>query len=281
MSQRPIDQRAKDPRRTARPPPRFVRRKAHHPPDRAAAGAAGDDMRLRGNRMARHDPEWPKTEKPDRRENRMDAFYERLIVRAATIDELLSADFEALPGQKGDADLAARRLAAWCRSCASGDWLLFGRRLDARRADARAGADPISHRSPQAVGRAAAMDCRRDLDRGGVAKRWPKTPSATRSALEPSRTLRVRTPAGAGRARSRGAALLERRCARTEQPDRIRPRQPAPFAAQGTVRPHGAGALRALRQGAEGRSRAARLRHGRRRSMVPATRRATINSSPK
>src|SRR5580700_8160307 len=60
----------------------------------------------------------------------MDAFYERLIVRAATIDELLSADFEPLPGQKGDADLAGRRLAAWCRACASGDWSLFGRRLD-------------------------------------------------------------------------------------------------------------------------------------------------------
>lgn len=60
----------------------------------------------------------------------MDAFYERLIVRAATIDELLSDDFEPSPGQKGDADLAARRLAAWCRSSASGDWSLFGRRLD-------------------------------------------------------------------------------------------------------------------------------------------------------
>src|SRR5450755_2553947 len=60
----------------------------------------------------------------------MDAFYERLIVRAATIDELLSDDFEPLPGQKGDTDLAARRLAAWCQSCASGDWSLFGRRLD-------------------------------------------------------------------------------------------------------------------------------------------------------
>ena len=59
----------------------------------------------------------------------MDAFYEHLLVRAATIDELLSDEFEALPGQKGDADLAAQRLAAWCRSCASGDWLLFGRRL--------------------------------------------------------------------------------------------------------------------------------------------------------
>src|SRR5437660_528598 len=59
----------------------------------------------------------------------MDAWHERLIVRAATIDELLSDDFQALPGRKGDADRAARRLAAWCRSCASGDWSLFGRRL--------------------------------------------------------------------------------------------------------------------------------------------------------
>jgi type 2 lantibiotic biosynthesis protein LanM len=59
----------------------------------------------------------------------MDAVYERLIVRAATIDELLSGGFEALPRQKREADLAARRLAAWCRACASGDWSLFGRRL--------------------------------------------------------------------------------------------------------------------------------------------------------
>jgi type 2 lantibiotic biosynthesis protein LanM len=60
----------------------------------------------------------------------MDAFYERLIGRAATIDELLSDEFEPLPGQKGDAELAARRLAAWCRACGSGDWSLFARRLD-------------------------------------------------------------------------------------------------------------------------------------------------------
>lgn len=50
-------------------------------------------------------------------------------MRAATIDELLSEEFESLPGQKADTDLAARRLAAWCRSCASGDWAQFGRRL--------------------------------------------------------------------------------------------------------------------------------------------------------
>src|SRR5450631_3929972 len=59
----------------------------------------------------------------------MDAFYERLIERAATIDELLSDDFEPLPGENGDAGLASRRLAAWCRSSASGDRSLFERRL--------------------------------------------------------------------------------------------------------------------------------------------------------
>lgn len=59
----------------------------------------------------------------------LDTFSERLMARAATIDDLLSDDFETLPGQKGDTDLAAQRLAAWCRSCASGDWLQFGRRL--------------------------------------------------------------------------------------------------------------------------------------------------------
>ena len=60
----------------------------------------------------------------------MDTFHQRLMVHAATIDELLSDEFESLPGQKGDADLAARRLAAWCQSCASGDWSLFGQRLE-------------------------------------------------------------------------------------------------------------------------------------------------------
>ncbi|MBV8755285.1 MAG: type 2 lantipeptide synthetase LanM family protein [Hyphomicrobiales bacterium] len=59
----------------------------------------------------------------------MGDFYQRLIIRAATIDELLSNDFETLPGQKSNAELATRRLAAWCRSSASGDWSLFNRRL--------------------------------------------------------------------------------------------------------------------------------------------------------
>ncbi len=59
----------------------------------------------------------------------MDRFFEQLIVRAATIDELLSSEFEQLPGQKADADIAARRLAAWCVAAASGDWSLFARRL--------------------------------------------------------------------------------------------------------------------------------------------------------
>src|SRR5471030_2520658 len=61
---------------------------------------------------------------------RTDDFFERMVARAGTVDEHLSDNFEPLRGQKRDADIAARRLAAWCRSCASGDWLLFGRRLD-------------------------------------------------------------------------------------------------------------------------------------------------------
>lgn len=59
----------------------------------------------------------------------MEAFFERLIERGATIDERLSAAFEPLPGRKDDADLATRRLAAWCRAAANGDWTLFDRRL--------------------------------------------------------------------------------------------------------------------------------------------------------
>jgi type 2 lantibiotic biosynthesis protein LanM len=66
----------------------------------------------------------------DLEKGRISDFAESLIVRAATIDEILSSDFEPLPGQKEDADLAARRLAAWCRSCASGDWALFNQRLE-------------------------------------------------------------------------------------------------------------------------------------------------------
>jgi hypothetical protein len=49
----------------------------------------------------------------------MEAFDEGLMVRAATIDEVLSDAFVVLPGEKANSDLAARRLAAWCRSCAS------------------------------------------------------------------------------------------------------------------------------------------------------------------
>jgi hypothetical protein len=60
----------------------------------------------------------------------MDPFFKRLIIRAATVDELLSDRFEPLPGQKPDAERAARRLAEWCRSCASGDWSLFNGRLE-------------------------------------------------------------------------------------------------------------------------------------------------------
>jgi hypothetical protein len=52
-----------------------------------------------------------------------------LAVRAATIDERLSANFVPVAGSREDADTAANRLAAWCRSAASGDWRLFAKRL--------------------------------------------------------------------------------------------------------------------------------------------------------
>jgi type 2 lantibiotic biosynthesis protein LanM len=60
----------------------------------------------------------------------MDSFYDRLINRAATIDELLSDDFEAIPAEKDCAEFGQRRLVAWCQSAASGDWSLFGRRIE-------------------------------------------------------------------------------------------------------------------------------------------------------
>lgn len=59
----------------------------------------------------------------------MDPFFEQFAVRAATIDELLSDNFEVLLGQKAQAEGAARRLSSWCLSSASGDWKLFSRRL--------------------------------------------------------------------------------------------------------------------------------------------------------
>ncbi len=61
------------------------------------------------------------------------AYCESLIRRAATIDELLSADRAPVPQPYGDtesaASLATRRLAAWCRAAAGGDQALFERRL--------------------------------------------------------------------------------------------------------------------------------------------------------
>lgn len=59
----------------------------------------------------------------------MDEFFESLRVRAATIDELLSDAYEHVPSEDSDSELAASRLAAWCRSSAAGDWSMFARRL--------------------------------------------------------------------------------------------------------------------------------------------------------
>jgi hypothetical protein len=60
----------------------------------------------------------------------MDPFFERLVSHAATIDEILSPDFEPITGQKDDAELAGKRLAAWCRASANSDWFLFSKRLE-------------------------------------------------------------------------------------------------------------------------------------------------------
>ncbi|HSL78412.1 MAG TPA: DUF4135 domain-containing protein, partial [Pseudolabrys sp.] len=60
----------------------------------------------------------------------MDSFYDRLINRAATIDELLSDDFEALSGETDRAGFGQRRLDAWCQSAAGGDRSLFERRIE-------------------------------------------------------------------------------------------------------------------------------------------------------
>ena len=59
----------------------------------------------------------------------MEAFYQRLSLRAATIDELLSDAFEVSPESAADGALAAQRMAAWRRACAAGDPSLFARRL--------------------------------------------------------------------------------------------------------------------------------------------------------
>ena len=50
-------------------------------------------------------------------------------VRAATIDERLSDDYEPVPNLKTDTEIATRRLAAWCQSASGGDWNLFAKRL--------------------------------------------------------------------------------------------------------------------------------------------------------
>ena len=205
----------------------------------------------------------------------MEVFYERLIVRAATIDELLSDDFESLPGQKGDADLAARRLAAWCRSCASGDWSLFNRRLDrdglsigqvlARFATVRRKASaPAPAWIDDAIWIEAALQSPAE----------DAKPIARLAQTEPCAFEHLFTPVV-----EQAEALLWSDIDSTgvRQSERIRSRLPAPFAAQGTVQPFRPGDLRALRQGAEGRRNAGRCSAS--RSETPAHR-STINSSP-
>ena len=54
---------------------------------------------------------------------------QRILIKAATIDELLGPHYAPRLGQKDSTDRAALRLAAWCRSASSGDWGLFFQRI--------------------------------------------------------------------------------------------------------------------------------------------------------
>ena len=156
----------------------------------------------------------------------MEAFYERLIVRAATIDELLSDDFEPLPGQKGDADLAAQRLAAWCRSCASGDWSLFGQRLERDGLSIGQVLTRFATVRRKASASTAGVDRRRDLDRGGAAKPSQERQTNCRaSAIEPCAFEHLFMPVV-----EQADALLwsDIDARRLGQSERIRSRVPAP-----------------------------------------------------
>lgn len=97
----------------------------------------------------------------------MEPFYDRLIIRAATIDELFSEDFELSSSETGNAELAQRRLNAWRRAAASGDQALFARRLK------RDGLDPAGVLAPDVLtpqidGAHSAMDRGCRLDHGGA-----------------------------------------------------------------------------------------------------------------
>ena len=158
----------------------------------------------------------------------MDAFCERLLVRAATIDELLSDDFEALPGQNGDAELAARRLAAWCRASASGDWSLFG-----------GGWRATAGRRPRSLPRFAGVRRKPSaappawLDDAIWIEAALQGPAARRRAARAGGALRLRAPVrAAGRAAETRLWAGSRR-RRRRQSERTRARRPAPCPAAG------------------------------------------------
>src|SRR5262245_22307417 len=112
----------------------------------------------------------------------MDSFCDRLIKRAATIDELLSDDFEVIPEDKDHAGLGQRRLAAWCQSAASGDWSLFERRIKRDGLDTAGGLARLTavRRKPTARTPQWAADAAWILP----ALEGPAKPGAQRSAIQ-------------------------------------------------------------------------------------------------
>jgi type 2 lantibiotic biosynthesis protein LanM len=81
-----------------------------------------EDMRTQGENDSQNSA-------PNTLDMEPSAFCESLTLRAATIDELLSSDVTPCAEPYGDTNLAARRLAAWCRASTGNDQALFERRL--------------------------------------------------------------------------------------------------------------------------------------------------------
>ena len=191
----------------------------------------------------------------------MDAFYERLIVRAATIDELLSDAFEPLPGEKGDADLAARRFAAWCQSCRQRRRVAVRPAARTRRLVDRAGAQALRRGPPQ----------RRRSRR----RRGSPTPSGSRRRCKARQKRHADHGLGCERAVARSNSCSRRSsskprrgCGRvsTTRVSAISANPPAPMlapvAARGAVRP-----LRRRRSTSASPRRASAARRGSLRSI--------------
>ncbi len=164
------------------------------------------------------------------------------------------------PTANGDADLAARRLTAWCRSAAAGDQSLFARRLDRDGVSIARLQAAVLRGAPPRLRAASDMARRRHLDRGGAAKlrqkRQADTDKSAKSGSKPgtgsgSAALypfeQLFTPVVEQAEARLWSGLDARQCDNLTE---ARARRSPPCAAQGIIRALRRGALRALRQSA-------------------------------